>query len=110
MLSKQYRLKTGHKSILRLGKKRKTKYFIFFYKENYLQISRFSVITSKKLGNAVQRNAIRRRTHEVIREGMEYIKKGYDIVIIPSLYVEDWNSVPYAALKDQLIHNLTTLD
>ena len=58
------------KSMLK-GRKLSNKYFIMFYKKllrkdsNYLNIS---IVTKKKLGNAVQRNLCKRRLKNIVNE------------------------------------------
>jgi len=44
--------------------------------------SRFGLIVSKKLGNAVARNFIKRRFREVVRLSFPKVIKGIDIVLI----------------------------
>ena len=49
-------------------------------KANSLGISRYGIITSKKVGGAVQRNKVKRRLREILR-GVEVVP-GWDIVVI----------------------------
>jgi len=52
-------------------------------KENRLEEdSRFGLVVSKKLGNAVTRNFVKRRFREVIRICFPVNIKGYDIVLV----------------------------
>lgn len=44
--------------------------------------SRFGLIVSKKLGNAVVRNTVKRRFREVVKSVFPTDLKGYDIVMI----------------------------
>lgn len=44
--------------------------------------SRFGLIVSKKLGNAVVRNSIKRRFREVVKSTFPQDLKGFDIVLI----------------------------
>ncbi len=47
---------------------------------NSLSHNRYAFIASKRLGNAVTRNRIRRRLREAVRHAA--LKQGYDIVLI----------------------------
>lgn len=52
-------------------------------KENALGINRIGFTVTKKVGNAVIRNRVRRRLREVVRLGLPaFDKTGYDFVII----------------------------
>lgn len=50
--------------------------------QNGLDINRFGVVASKKVGNSVLRNRARRRIKEIYRIHETDLKQGYDIVII----------------------------
>ncbi len=47
---------------------------------NGLEVARYGMVTSKKVGNAVIRNRARRRLREIL--GKIELKRGWDIVII----------------------------
>lgn len=55
---------------------------VLSYAPNDLSHNRYGFITSKRLGNAVVRNKIRRILREVMRELHPNLKSGFDIVII----------------------------
>lgn len=52
------------------------------YAPNNLSHNRYGFITSKRLGNAVMRNKIRRILREIMRDLQPSLKCGFDIVII----------------------------
>jgi ribonuclease P protein component len=68
---------------------------------NGLDLSRWGIITSKRLGKAVTRNLIKRRLREIIR-GFN-LKKGYDIIIIGRAGVINSN---FTELKNSVYHLL----
>ena len=70
------------------GKKLSNKYFVMFYKKllnkksNYFNIS---IVTKKKLGNAIERNLTRRRIKNILNELVKKISLNFDYsyLIIP---------------------------
>ena len=62
---------------------------------------RLGVSVSKKLGNAVMRNSIRRKMKEIVRLGREDVLPGIDIVIIARKPAAEMN---YDNMKKSLYH------
>ncbi|MCL4415901.1 MAG: ribonuclease P protein component, partial [Actinobacteria bacterium] len=55
---------------------------IIYLFNNTKENSRFGFTVSKKVGNAVIRNKIRRKLKEICRLNCSKIKKGFDVIII----------------------------
>jgi ribonuclease P protein component len=53
---------------------------ILVYTQNELDISRTAVVTSKKVGNAVMRNRVRRRVWAVLADQWICIEPGWDLI------------------------------
>ncbi len=70
------------KKVFKLGKKVVMYCMVFYYKTNDLGISRFGFTASKKIGNAVTRNRIRRLFREACRLNMEKFPYNYDYVLV----------------------------
>ena len=66
---------------------------------NDLAHNRYGLVTSKKLGNAVTRNRIRRRLREAARLMDPGLRQGYDVLIIAR---DQSVSARYAELYDTL--------
>ena len=66
----------------RLGKRYHTKHFLVIVKENETGINRLGVTVTKKTGNAVKRNRVKRLAREFFRLNKNKIFIGCDIVII----------------------------
>ena len=109
MLPRVYRLRFGHKKILRFGQRKKFPFFILIYKSNNLSNSRFSIMATKKIGKAIVRNKVKRMFRELIREQMQHICDGYDIIIIPSHYIPDWKENHVDEVKPLLLNAFKSL-
>ena len=55
---------------------------ILSYHPNNLEYNRYGFITSKRLGNAVTRNRVRRQIREAVRLLHPALQQGYDLVWI----------------------------
>ena len=66
----------------RSGKRHHAKHFIVIAKYNGLQISRLGVSVSKRVGNAIIRNRVKRLIREFFRLNRPFFPHGYDFVVI----------------------------
>lgn len=64
-----------------LGKRYQTPHFTIILKKSGLGITRLGITVSKKVGNSVKRNKIKRLIREFFRLHKTYFPQGYDIVI-----------------------------
>ena len=58
------------------------KHIVLYVLANNMSINRLGITTSKKVGKSVKRNRIRRLIRESYRFYENFIKKGYDCVIV----------------------------
>ncbi len=72
---------------------------------NGLNLSRWGIITSKRLGKAVVRNLVKRRLREIMRQ--LNLKQGYDIIIISRVGIV---SSSFLDIKNNVIHLLMQAD
>ena len=70
--------------IIKKGKKTFFKYFIIYRKKNELSNSRFCISVSKKIGNAVVRNKLKRQVKDIIMKNMLTINEDYVIILSSS--------------------------
>jgi len=99
-LNSKYRIKKNDEFeyIINNGKMFKNKLYVIYYIESKEKFSRFGIIVSKKVGDAVKRNKIKRRIRDIIIKNS--IKSNYDYVIIVRKEVGD---LSFNELKDGLL-------
>lgn len=104
-MDKKYRLRKNmeFKKVYSGGKNYWNRNLILYIRKNKLDESRYGITITKKIGNAVVRNKIRRRIKEVYRLNLYRIKNGYDLIFIPKKNVVD---LPYKELESAVIHIL----
>jgi len=71
------------------GKRYKDKYFNLIYFPNNLNFSRMAIIVSKKVGNAVTRNKMKRWMRDLFRRNKEFLKHNLDILIIVKKEIQE---------------------
>ena len=64
----------------RLGKRHHAAHFTLIFAENGLGISRLGITVTRKIGNAVTRNKVKRAIREFYRLNKGLFPPGYDIV------------------------------
>lgn len=77
------------------GTRYRGKYFILIYLSNEFAYSRVAVVAGKKLGNAVQRNRIKRRFRALFRKNKTLLREPLDLIIIPrkETFETDWKNL-----------------
>ena len=83
-MNKKYILRKNEEIVLiiKTGIKKIYDHFIIYRKENKFTNSRFCISVSKKIGNAVVRNKLKRQVKDIIMKNM--VTKNEDYVIILS--------------------------
>ncbi len=83
--SPQERIKKKSEFLLlyKQGRRYKGEHFSLIYLPNNLLFSRFAVVVSRKVGDAVDRNKIKRWLRELFRRNKELLKNPMDIIVIP---------------------------
>lgn len=104
-MDKSYRLRNNKefKLVYKNGKNFWNRNLILYRRKNDLEVTRLGITITKKFGNAVLRNKIRRRLSEIYRINLYCIKEGYDLVIIPKKNVVD---LSHQELESALKHIL----
>ena len=80
--SLRVRSRADYLKIQRSGQKMGGRYLIILSMDNELPASRFGITVSRKTGNAVTRNRVKRRIRELQRFNRDSVVTGKDIVVI----------------------------
>jgi ribonuclease P protein component len=99
-MKKEYRVKKGSEieQIIKKRQSKGNKHFVLYKRENHGQSHfRFAVSVSKKFGNAVARNKIKRQVREIISK--QAIVDHYDIFIVVK---NSANDLSFAEIKKSL--------
>ena len=102
MLKKKNRITSSiaFKEIFTKGNVKENERFKIIFKRNDLDYSRYGIIVSAKNSkSAVQRNALRRRIRNILRNSLLVFSKGFDVVIITK---RDCSNMNFPKLKESL--------
>ena len=99
-MNSKYRIKKNEEFdyIIKNGKVIKNNLFVIYNIERKKDYNRYGISISKKIGNAVLRNKIKRRIKDIISKNS--IKNGYDYVIIVRKEV---GVLSFNKIKDDLL-------
>lgn len=78
----------------------KNKYFYIYNKESNNKYYRFAICVSKKIGNAVRRNKVKRQIKDIIDRSNLVFKSNIDYVIIVR---KEINNASFNEIKENLI-------
>ena len=104
-MDKIYRLRSNmeFKKAYSGGKSYWNRNLVLYVRKNDVGNTRVGYSITKKIGNSVVRNKIRRRMKEIYRLKFDGIKAGYDLIIIPKKNVVD---ISYRDLESAMVHIL----
>lgn len=102
-MEKKYRLRNNihFRRVYSRGKSYGNRLIVMYILKNKLDYNRIGFSVSKKVGNSVERNKVKRRMREVYRLNYENIKNGYDIVFIPKYNAKD---ATYKSIESAMLH------
>ena len=104
-MKKRFRVKKekDFSAIFKEGKSFANRKFVIYRLENNEQHFRVGLSVSKKLGNAVMRNRIKRRIRHILIEHKNQLVENVDFVVIARKGVE---ILDYAEMEKNLLHVL----
>ena len=80
--SETIKRKEDFTNLITTGKYIKTNEYIIYYKDNDSDKPMFGIAISKKIGNAVTRNKLKRQTREIIYKLKSLFKNNKDYIIM----------------------------
>ena len=102
-MKKNFRVKRekDFKAIFKEGTSFANRKFVVYQLENQKKHFRVGLSVSKKLGNAVTRNQIKRRIRHIIQNAKGSLEENIDFVVIARKWVE---TLGYADMEQNLLH------
>ena len=91
------------KKVYSTGKNYWNRNLILYILKNDEDYNRVGYSITKKIGNSVVRNKVRRRMKEIYRLNVDKLETGYDLIIIPKKNVVD---ISYKELESAMLHIL----
>ena len=73
----------------------------YVLKNNRAGVCRMGITTSKKIGNAVERNRARRIIRAAFRDNLPYLKNGYDFVFVARSRTKHLKSTDISAIMSK---------
>lgn len=85
------------------GRSLSNKYLVIFFIKNGLEYNRVGFSVTKKIGNAVIRNRVKRLIKEAFRLNSEGINQGYDIIFLSRIRC---NQATYVDVEKSILNLL----
>ena len=102
MLKKKNRIisSVAFKEIFTKGDAKENECFRIFFKKNDLDYPRYGIVVGvKNSKSAVQRNVLKRRVRNILRNSLSVFSKGFDVVVITK---KDCMNMNFLELKESL--------
>jgi len=95
-----------YRKVYKRGRSTVGRYLVVYLFKNNTNANRLGITVSKKVGNSVIRNRVRRLTKESFRKLEDDLNQGYDIVVVARVIS---NKASYHQIEDNLYKLLGNL-
>ena len=104
-MDKENRLRSNiqFRRVYKNGKSYGNRLLVLYVYKNGLDYNRIGFSVSKKVGNSVKRNSVKRRMKEIYRLNCYKLKDGYDFIFLPKGNVRD---ASYEKIESAMLHLL----
>ncbi len=104
-MNKENRLRSNiqFRRVYKNGKSYGNRLLVLYICENGLDYNRIGFSVSKKIGNSVKRNSVKRRMREIYRLNCDKLKNGFDLIFLPKVNVRD---ASYEKIESAMLHLL----
>jgi ribonuclease P protein component len=92
------------------GKYAASALLVIYVLQNNLSVTRLGITTSKKVGNAVKRNRLRRLIRENVRLLYDRLDKGFDVVVVARKFQDNTTLDAVGRELKYLFHKLDLFD
>lgn len=102
MLESKNRLKKNweFQLVYKKGRSYVGRYAVLYLKENGQEYTRFGFTVSKKIGNAVVRNSIKRKMREICRLNIDNFSSGYDLIFVARKKIK---GIRYSLVEQEIV-------
>ncbi len=100
-MKKKYKLRKNSEfqKVYKKGKNYWNKLIVMYVMKNGKDLTRVGFSLTKKYGNSVERNKIKRQMKEIYRLNSDKIVEGYDLIFIPKLTTKN---VTYSDIENAM--------
>ena len=95
--------------VYKKGKSKGSRFVVVLYRKNNLDYTRTAFVSSKKVGNSVERNRARRLMKEAYRAVSSRVEPGHDIVFVARNTIAGHKEAEIEKVMEQTLKNCDLL-
>lgn len=103
-INSRLRKDTQFRKVYKKGRSYGNSLMVLYVHKNKLDYNRVGFSVSKKVGNSVKRNKVKRRMKEIYRLNVDKFKNGFDLIFIPKKSTAESS---YLDIQSAMLHLLS---